>query len=248
MYQDDYLNAVHAVATHLDGETQPLDAAADVMADAMFGGHALFTAEVGHGNQNDWVNRAGGLAALRNFRFTVSIVDTPPKRLADRPRPEGVPEVHADLEHVRHAVRVSQLRPGDVMLVGSVSGRNRVPVELALACRDAGVRVIGFTSFAYTQQVVSLHPSGLRLKDAVDIAIDIGAPYGDAAVMIEGYDMPLLPVSGVGAIMAGWMIFERVMRKMAARGAPASVFLSANREGGMAALAETHARCDAQGY
>ena len=44
------------------------------------------------------------------------------------------------------------------------------------------------------------------------------------------------------------MIFERVMRKMAARGAPASVFLSANREGGMAALAETHARCDAQGY
>ena len=145
MYQDDYLNAVHAVATHLDGETQSLDAAADVMVDAMLGGHALFTAEVGHGNQNDWVNRAGGLAALRNFRFTVSIVDTPPKRLADRPRPEGSPEVHADLEHVRHAVRVSQLRPGDVMLVGSVSGRNRVPVELALAAvdqrlRDEGIR------------------------------------------------------------------------------------------------------------
>ena len=129
-----------------------------------------------------------------------------------------------------------------------LGGFGAVDVPPVLACRDAGVRVIGFTSFAYTQQVVSLHPSGLRLKDAVDIAIDIGAPYGDAAVMIEGYDMPLLPVSGVGAIMAGWMIFERVMRKMAARGAPASVFLSANREGGMAALAETHARCDAQGY
>ncbi|MGI5868274.1 MAG: sugar isomerase domain-containing protein [Kiritimatiellia bacterium] len=248
MYQDDYLNAVHAVATHLDGEGETLDAAADLMVDAMLSGHALFTADVGHGNQHDWVQRAGGLAALRHFRFSVSITDAPPKRLADRPRPAGSPDVHVNLEHVRHAVRVSQLRPGDVMLVGSVSGRTPAPVELALACRDAGVRVIGFTSFAYTQRAVPQHPSGRRLKDAVDIAIDIGAPYGDAAVTIEGYDSEVLPVSGVGAIMAGWMIFERVMRKMAARGTPATVFQSVNRDGGEAALAATQARCDAQGY
>lgn len=248
MFHDDYLNAVHAVSLHLDACAPALDAAAHLVVEALANGQALFTAEVGHSNQNDWVNRAGGLAALRHFRFSVTVGDPPPGKLVDRPRPGSAPAVQADLENVRHAVRISQLRPGDVMMVGSVSGRNRAPVELALACRDAGVRVIGFTSFAYTERVVSLHPSGLRLKDAVDVAIDIGAPYGDAAVAIDGYAMPLLPVSGVGAIMAGWMIFERVVREMARRGTPPAVFQSANREGGEAAMRTTNALCDARGY
>ncbi len=248
MFQDAYLNAVHAVVRHLDADPAGLDAAADAIVEALLSGHALFTAEVGHANQHDWVNRAGGLAALRHFRFAVSLTDALPKKLANRPRPADEDGMQADLENVRHAVRVSQLRAGDVMLIGSVSGRNRVPVELALACHDIGVRVIGFTSFEYTRRAVPLHPSGKRLQEVVDFPIDIGAPYGDAAVTIDGYDVPLLPVSGVGSIMAGWMIFERVMRRMAARGAPAAVFQSVNRDGGEAALKATHELCDARGY
>ncbi len=248
MFHDKYLNAVHAIARHLDTHTEGIDAAAEAIADALASGGALYTAEVGHANQHDWVNRAGGLAAIRHFSFSVNVNDALPKKLMDRPRAGDDAGMQVDLENVRHAVRVSRLRAGDVLLVGSVSGRNRVPVELALACRAKGVKVVGFTSFVYTKDAVPLHPSGKRLIDVVDFPIDIGAPYGDAAVKLDGYDDPLLPVSGVGAILAGWMIFERVMETLAARGTPAAVFMSYNRAGGEKALQETKDLCDARGY
>ena len=56
----------------------------------------------------------------------------------------AMPGLQPDLEHIRCAVRTSQLRAGDVVLVGSVSGRNRMPVELAIQCREIGAKVVVF--------------------------------------------------------------------------------------------------------
>ena len=157
----------------------------------------------------------------------------------DRPRPASV---ERDLETVRLAVRASNLRAGDVMVMGSVSGKNRAPVELALACRDLGVKTIGLTSLEYSRKVTSLHPSGKRLFEAVDVAIDHGAPYGDAAVELAGYENKVLPVSGLACSAIGHMLWGRVMEKMAAAGCPATTFMSINREGGP----EHHKRMVAQ--
>ena len=44
-------------------------------------------------------------------------------------------------------------------------------------------------------------PAGLRLRDAVDVAVDVGAPYGDAALDLPGYEPAVCPVAvfaGVG--------------------------------------------------
>ena len=38
-------------------------------------------------------------------------------------------------------------------MLGSVSGKNRGPIELAIACRELGVKVIGITSMEYTLEV-----------------------------------------------------------------------------------------------
>jgi uncharacterized phosphosugar-binding protein len=248
MLRNTYLRAVAELCERLDGQAPAVEAAADLIVTALTNGGAVFTAEVGHGNQHDWLNRAGGLAALRAFSWSFTLTDSPPEARRNRPHPAGEEEAAPDLANVRHAVRVSQLRPDDVLLLGSVSGRNRVPVELALACRERGVRTVGFTSLEYTRKVASLHPSGKRLFEAVDVAVDVGAPYGDAACRLPGYDVPLLPVSGVGAIAAGWMVLGRVMEKLAARGTPASVYLSVNREGGEAFYKEQRARCEQQGF
>lgn len=248
MSPNPYLQAVQNLCTHLEGQSDTIAQAADLIADSLASGHALYAAEVGHANQHDWLNRAGGLAALRHFTWNVSVNDTPPEARRNRPRTGDDANLQVDLANIRHAVRVSQLRAGDVMLIGSVSGRNRNPVELALACRDQGVRTVGFTSLAYTRQVTSVHPSGKRLFEAVDVAVDIGAPYGDAACQVPGYGIPLLPVSGVGAITAGWMIFGGVMERLAARGTPAAVFLSINREGGEAFYKEQRELCEKRGF
>lgn len=241
-----YAEAVRKVLEHL--ETTQLDAidrAAEAIVTALRSGGAVFCANIGHNNQDDFLNRAGGLAAVQRFAYSLSITDPVAECLADRPRPEPF---ERDLETVRLAVRAGNLRRGDVVLVGSVSGRNREPVELALACRELGVTVIGMTSLTYTQQVESLHPSGKRLFEVAEIVIDNGAPFGDAAVSLPGYDHDVLPVSGVAFIVAGWMIWGRVMEKMAQLGDPATTFISANRPGGMESYRENRDRYNKRGY
>ena len=93
-----------------------------------------------------------------------------------------------------------------MLVLGSVSGKNCGPVELALACRAKGVKTVGVTAMAYSQKVDSVHPSGKKLGDVVDVAIDNGAPYGDAAVEIPGYSHKLLPVSGVSCAVIGHVL------------------------------------------
>jgi uncharacterized phosphosugar-binding protein len=242
----EYPSAVRRVLDHLEGTQEgAIESAADLVVTALTNRGAVFCSDIGHGIQGDFVNRAGGLAAVHAFSFSLTINDTVADCLKDRPPAFAV---ERDLETVRVAVRCSNLRKGDVMIIGSVSGRNRVPVELALACREMGVRVVGLTALAYTREVESLHPSGRKLCDVADVVIDIGAPFGDAAVELPGVDVPVLPVSGVAFAICGWMLWERVIQKMVALGTPPTVFMSVNRPGGEAYYKRSLERFQQLGY
>jgi uncharacterized phosphosugar-binding protein len=241
-----YLQAVRRVLDGLEHTQLPaVEAAADLAAQALLNGGALFCHVVGHGNESDWLNRAGGLAALQRFTFSFTVTAPVAECLKSRPRPAPVEE---RLEAARLALRSGNVRPGDVLVLSSVSGRTRDPVDLALACREYGVKTIGFTSRAYSGQVESLHPSGKKLADVVDVAVDNLAPFGDAAVAVPGYDQDALPVSGVSMVVLGWMIWGRVMEKTAATGRPASVFMSVNRPGGQEHYQKTLARYHEKGF
>lgn len=142
-------------------------------------------------------------AIMQALSFSFTINDPVPDCLKNRPQPLNFDR---EIESVRFALRAGNLRPGDLVAVGSVSGRNVRPVEIAIACRELGIKTIGFTSLAYTAKVTSAHPSGKKLADVVDVVIDNGAPFGDAAVSIAGYDFDLMPVSGVSMTVGGWLI------------------------------------------
>jgi uncharacterized phosphosugar-binding protein len=86
------------------------------------------------------------------------------------------------------------LRPEDVMMVFSASGRNNAPIEVALAARQKGLYTIGVTSRRYSASVASLHPSGKHLADVVDLVLDHDVPPGDTLVSIE--EMPELGTTG----------------------------------------------------
>lgn len=221
-----------------------IEAAADLVVAALRQGGTVSCSEIGHGIQGDFLGRAGGLFAVQPFSYALS-VNNPLPECRRKAQPADPNE---DLQRIRSAVTHSSLRAGDVMLVASVSGRNRAPVELALVCRERGVGVIGFTSMTYTRQVTSLHPTGKRLFEAVDVVVDCGAPYGDAGVEVPGYDVDLIPLSGLGMLVAGWMIWGTVMEKMAAAGTPASVYISHNRDGGPAFNEKGRVRYNEKGY
>jgi uncharacterized phosphosugar-binding protein len=241
-----YLRAARQVLEHLE-QTQlsNVEAAADLVIQALNHGGTVNCSEVGHGIQWDFMNRAGGLFAVQPFSFSISVNNPVPECRKAKPLPEAG---ERDLEQIRFAVRQAGLRAGDVMIVSSVSGRNRGPVELALACREQGVRTIGLTSLAYTAKVKSLHPSGKRLFEVCDVVIDNGAPYGDAAVQVPGIEHKAVPVSGLGMLVSGWMIWSRVMEKMAAAGNAPSVYISHNREGGPAFNEAMKAQYQKRGY
>lgn len=246
MVATEYLDAVRNVLDHLQ-ETQlgAVEAAADLVIHALRNRGAVFCHGIGHGIEGDFLNRAGGLAAPHLFSFAFSLNDVVADCLKDRPRPEPF---ERDLETVRFAVKAGNLRSGDVMMIGSVSGRNRVPVELALCSRAMGVRVVAITAMRYSGNVESLHPSGTKLCDAADVVIDSGAPYGDAAVTVPGYEDKMLPVSGVAAAVAGWTVWGRVMEKMAATGSPPTAFVSVNRPGGKESYDRNLAEFNRKGF
>jgi uncharacterized phosphosugar-binding protein len=238
-----YLDSVRQLLDFLQvTQETTIDRAARLIGEAMRQGGTINCSDIGHHLQWDFINRAGGLVAVQPFSFSFSITHPAPACH------QTAPPADQDLARIRFAVEQSGLHAGDVMLVSSVSGRNRAPIELALACRACGIAVIGFTAMTYTRQVESLHPSGKRLFEVVDVAIDCGAPYGDAGVRIPGYDISLVPMSGVGMLVSGWLLWARVMELMASRGTPASVLLSHNRDGGPQHNEESRQRYQQEGY
>lgn len=239
-----YLDKIRGVLDHLETtQIQAVDKAADLIVQAWKNRGVVYCHMLGHGIEGDSIERAGGLVSVKRFSYSINVSAPAPDCLkAERADPDR------DLQRVRDAVSIANLREHDVMLVSSVSGRNREPIEIALACRERKASVISMSSIEYSSNVESLHPSGKKLCEVSDVNIDVGAPYGDAAVNIPGIDVPVMPVSGVSMACCAWMIWGRAMEKAAAAGDPPSVFMSHNREGGPEYNGKSKTRYNERGY
>jgi len=128
-----------------------------------------------------------------------------------------------------------EFKKEDVVFVLSTSGRNPVPVDVALYAKAQGAFVIGVTSLEYSQSQPSRHVSGKRLYEVVDLVIDNHAPVGDAVLSHPKVAVPFAPSSTVtgAAILNG--IFAETIALLAESGSEPPIFLSGNIEG-----ADTH--------
>ncbi|GGD11189.1 sugar isomerase domain-containing protein [Pontibacillus salipaludis] len=119
----------------------------------------------------------------------------------------------------------------DVVIVISTSGRNPVPVDVALEAKRRGALTIGLQSLAYQGTQPSRHPSGKRLEHVVDDVIDTAVPIGDAILEAEDIDQPFGPSSTVVGAALIHDVFTRVILEMKRRGNPPPIFKSGNVEG-----------------
>ncbi len=246
MLQHQYLQKVRELIDKIEiAQDMQIDVAAEAIAVALASGHGFFISSLGHGNDGDLLNRAGGLMAAQRFNFNWQVNSPIADALQDRPRPEPF---DAELEAARVAVRSSQLRSGDCLITGSVSGRSSRPISTAIGAREIGVTVIAIMSLQYTQQVQSLHTSGKRLFEVVDIVIDNCVPYGDACLEVEGLPAPVFPLSGIANTIVCWMICAQVIEKMLAQGLQPHVYMSVNREGGSEFNEKQQAEYNRVGY
>jgi len=169
-------------------------------------GHSAAIAYEAHG-------RAGGLAA-------VSAIIDPMRGLAEQTEGYG-----------RALMMPVKLNKNDSMIVISNSGRNALPIEVAMVARENGLRVIAITSLAHSRSITSRHSSGKRLFELADVVIDnMGSP-GDACVSLEGFDIPIAPTSTIaGAYIMNEMTVAAV-EWMLKNGVEPPVFKSANLDG-----------------
>lgn len=128
-------------------------------------------------------------------------------------------------------VRHSRMAPPDVLLLVSQSGRNAVPIEVALAARGRGIRTIAITSLLHAAGQPSRHSSGRHLHDVVDLVIDNGAPDGDCSIRLDSGTL-MGPLSGVmGALLAHVLVIGAA-DQLLAWGIQPPVFRSGNVDGG----------------
>jgi uncharacterized phosphosugar-binding protein len=110
-------------------------------------------------------------------------------------------------------LRNFDLSQEDSALVVSSSGCNVVPIEMAEEFRKRGVKVVAIVSRAHSEASTSRRADGRKLADFANLALDTGAPVGDAMVRVEGLDTPVAPGSTVG----GSLLVNSIKAEVAAR-------------------------------
>jgi len=200
--------------------------AARLCADCLSRQGVIHIYDTGHLVSRELINRVGGLAAMSSFNFNLSVDN--PNQFRQAQGETGKTSFETDALIVSAALKRSHIRSGDVLIIGTVSGKQTIPVELAIQAKDHGLTTIGITSIRYSSQLQSVHPSGKRLFEVVDMVLDNGADYGDAMLEVEGMDRRICPASGIGAAMVMWALVAGIVEEMAKRVTPPTVFKSIN--------------------
>lgn len=207
-------------------QTAAIGEAAACLASAMEQGHTVYVFGCSHAGilAEEVFYRTGGLAVLNPIFFPGFMLNTRPVTMTSQL--ERLPGLGKIL------VEQNGLKAGDVLLIHSVSGRNTVPVEMAIEAKAIGVTTIALTSLAYSRSVTSRHASGKRLFEVCDRVLDNGGVPGDAAVTLPGLPEAIGPTStAAGAALLNALVIEAV-ECLLARGVTPPVFLSANLDGG----------------
>lgn len=210
-----------------DEEAGAVEAAGGLLADTVTSGGRLFAFGAGHSSlaAQDVVYRAGGLALMNLLAVPGTVgVDVVPATLGSA------------LEHVEGLAGAvldsSPLRAGDALVIVSLSGRNALPVEMALRARALGARVIGVTSVEYAAKTTSRHTSGTFLKDHCDLVLDSKIAVGDAELTLDTVPAPFAPASTVVTAALLQAVMATAAGTLADRGIEPPLLRSGNIDGG----------------
>lgn len=204
-----------------DTQSKNIEDAAEIIADSISHGGCVHLFDTGHIIDSEIFNRAGGFELMRRFRYNLDIVSSTSNREVENDSVEGLAKI---------ALQKANIVKGDVMIIGSVSGKTVNVIDLAEACREKGIKVIVVTSITYSKQVESMHSSGKRLFELGDVVIDNCAPYGDAMMNVDGIDSPFVPASGIAAAYIMWALNAELLEKLLALGITPGILRSVNYE------------------
>ena len=215
---DDLLKRIKA--TQMDRILQ----AAEVVADSISDGGLVHTFGTGHSHYiaEEPCCRGSSLMAV-NAWLVPGLMGNTQADLAYRlERLEG---------YAKHILDYFNPSKKDVLIIVSNSGRNAVPVEMAMEAKKKGIKTVAITSLEYSKSVPSRHSSGKKLYEIVDIVIDNCCPLGEGVVDVEGVPFKVGPSSTVTGAAIIDAIMVQAARNMADKGVEPPATMSGNLPG-----------------
>lgn len=222
------IDAFHSLVTEqisraMTSQREALESAAALVADALCADRFLYAFGTGHSHMlaEEIFYRAGGLARA------AAILD-PPLMLH-----EGAAASSGREQQTGYAAELLArypIAPGDVLVIASNSGRNAVPIEMALEARARGLKTIALTSLAHSRAFPSRHPSGKHLFELTDVVLDNGAAVGDAALELDSLPRKIGPTSSLTGIFLLQLVVVRAVELALARGHVPEVYASSNAD------------------
>jgi uncharacterized phosphosugar-binding protein len=166
--------------------------------------------------------RAGGLVPINPILIEPLMLHEGAVRSSQLEKSEG---------YASEFMNEQDIQLQDVVIVLSTSGKNPVPIDVALHAKENGTYVASISSFDYVEKETSRHPSGKFLSEVVDLSINNHSVVGDALMTHEQVAVPFSPSSTVigaailNSIMAG------AIEHMAESGFEPPIFISGNVDG-----------------
>lgn len=221
----DYIKQVHTLLETVEKEEgKKIEQAAETIVERIERGGIVHVFGCGHSHMlgEEVFYRAGGLAPVR-------VIFHEPLMLHEGAVTSS--QLERQNHYARQFMQKEDVRPDDVVIVASTSGKNPVPIDVALIAKERGAYVIGLTSSAYAQEQ-SRHIDGKLLYQVVDLVLDNHIPKGDATM--QHPDSPLRFGSAstvIGATIINSVLIEVVARLIEQGHNPPPVFISGNVAG-----------------
>ncbi|GAA3011376.1 sugar isomerase domain-containing protein [Tetragenococcus solitarius] len=208
-------------------ETNAMKKAIELLTEANLNKQSIYIFGASHAGilAEEMYYRAGGMMTINAIFAKEIMLDRQPITFTSRME---------QLEGYGQAIETTvDFQENDVLILHSVSGRNPVIVDLALAAKEKGVKIIALTNVTYSKSVTSRHSSGKRLFELADVTIDNHGDIGDGSCTIDGIKQKVGPSSTVvGATILNAIVVE-VTKKLLQKGVTyPPIFYSANLDGG----------------
>lgn len=220
MLEQLYLQKVLAMAKEIvETQASRIEEGARKIAESLLKGGILHIFGTGHSAliAKEITGRAGGLIA-------VNAINDPTEGMAERV------EGYGSVLFAQYAEKVG-LKPGEVIIIVSTSGRNPVPIEIAMEAKRQGLYTIAITSVEFSRQIASRHRSGKRLFEVVDLVLDNRVPLGDAMVEVEGMAQKVGPGSTIAGVLLVNTLILRTIEEFLRQGLTPPILVSQNLDG-----------------
>ena len=203
---------------------EAIEQAAQRIADTVLSGGMLYTFGTGHGHllALEVFYRAGGLVRVCPMLDERLMLHLSASESSEWERKEGL---------AGELLEKYPVRAGDTVLITSNSGRNAVPVEMAVHCRERGAFVIALTNLTHSSAVSPRNAMNRRLFETADLVLDNKGVLGDACVEGPGGRMAGPTSTAVGAALLQAIVC-RVVEIAGERGREIEYFASSNIDGG----------------